>query len=345
MNNEIATTDKKEIATEEQLGLRGLLNSDIVKKRFSEVLGREAAVFSASILTIYNGSDALQKCAPKSILNAAFQAAAFKFPLAGGLGYAAIVPYNGKKGYEAQFQIMMRGYIQLAHRSGQYVRLHLAMIHEGELIEHNEFTGEVKLDKSARKSDEIIGYFFFFELKNGYRHEAYWSVERLDAHGKKFSKSFANPKGMWQTNRPVMRAKTIVKNELAHWGPLNSELQIAVRMDQAVIKDDGTPDYIDSTIDDATEPDEIAEPQRKSEAQKPATEQPSPDQDKPATASEKKMLHAVHGKSGKTVEEYKLFLNQTFGLKSRKDILASQVSAIKTWLETKDEEGQTEFPT
>ena len=75
MNNEIATTEKKEIATEEQLGLRGLLNSDIVKKRFAEVLGREAAVFSASILTIYNGSDALQKCVPKSILNAAFQAA------------------------------------------------------------------------------------------------------------------------------------------------------------------------------------------------------------------------------------------------------------------------------
>ena len=340
MNNEIATTDKKELATEEQLGLRGLLNSDIVKKRFAEVLGREAAVFSASILTIYNGSDALQKCVPKSILNAAFQAAALKLPLAGGLGQAAIVPYSG----QAQFQIMTRGYIQMAHRSGQYIRLNLAAVHEGELIEHNEFTGEVKLDKSARTSDEIVGYFFFFELKNGYRHESYWSVERLDAHGKRFSKSFASPGGMWQKNRPAMREKTIVKMELSKWGPLNSEMQTAVRMDQAVIKDDGTPDYIDSTIEDSTEPEEIKEPQRKSEAKKPPTEQPGDTDDKPATASEKKLLHAVHGKSGKTVEEYKLFLNQEFGLKSRKDIKASQVSAIKTWLETEEEE-QTEFPT
>lgn len=343
MNNEIATTQTQEIA-EEKIGLRGLLNSDIVKKRFAEVLGKEAAVFSASILTIYNGSEYLQKCSPKSILNAAFQAAAFKFPLAGGLGQAAIVPYNGKNGYEAQFQIMKNGFIQLAHRSGLYRKLNLAEVHEGELVEHNEFTGEVILDKSKKTSDEIIGYFFFFELLNGFRHDAYWTIEKLDAHGKKYSKSFSNTRAMWQTNRPAMREKTIVKNVLIKWGALSSEMQTASRMDQAVIKDDGTPDYIDSTIEDATEPDEIAEPKRKSEAKPAPTEQPGTTEDKPATDSEKKMLHAVFGKSDKNEAEYKLFLNQTFGLKSRKDILASQVSDIKTWLESKEEE-QTEFPT
>ena len=337
--SEMVTTENRELTTAE-VGFRGLLNDAKVKARFNEVLGKEAAVFSASILTIYNGNTALQKCSHKSILNAAFQSAALKLPLTGGLGQAAIVPYGG----QAQFQIMTRGYIQLAHRSGQYLKLNLARVHEGELINHDEFTGEVTLDASKKTSDKIIGYFFFFLLKNGYRHEAFWSVDRCMAHGKKFSKSFGRSSGLWQTNPDVMCAKTIVKNELSKWGPLSSEMQTAITMDQAVIKDDGTPDYIDSTIEDATEPEEIKEPKRKSEAQKPPTGQPGATDDKPATDSEKKMLHALFGKSGKTVEEYKLFLNQTFGLKSRKDILASQVSAIKTWLETKEEE-QTEFPT
>ena len=352
MNNEIATTDKKELATEEQLGLRGLLNSDIVKKRFAEVLGREAAVFSASILTIYNGSNALQKCAPKSILNAAFQAAAFKLPITPGLGQAAIVPYHNSKKingqwvkiWEAQFQIQKNGIIQLAHRTEKYRNLNSVAVYEGQLIEHDTFRARVRLDEKAKTSDTIIGYFVFFELINGFIREDFWSMEKIIKHGKRFSMSFKQGKGPWVNNPGPMHAKTPLKSILNNWGPLSAELQSAFRMDQAVIKDDGTPDYIDSTIDDATEPDEIAEPKRKSEAQKPPTEQPGATEGKPATDSEKKMLHALFGKSGKTVEEYKLFLNQTFGLKSRKDILASQVSAIKTWLETKEEE-QTEFPT
>ena len=336
---EIATSTENRDLTTAEVGFRGLLNDAKVKARFEEVLGKEAAVFSASILTIYNGNEALQKCSNKSILNAAFQSAALKLPLTGGLGQAAIVPYGG----QAQFQIMMRGYIQLAHRSGQYMKINLARVHEGELIKHDEFTGEVTLDASKKTSDKVIGYFFFFLLKNGYRHESYWSVERCMAHGKRYSKSFARPKGLWQMDPDVMCAKTIVKNELAKWGPLNSEMQTAIAMDQAVIKDDGTPDYIDSTtVEDA--PDEIKEPQRRSEAEKPATGD-SQVNDDPATASEKKMLHAVQNKSDKNEAEYKLYLNQTFGLKSRKDILASQVSAIKTWLEAKDDDEQTEFPT
>ncbi len=338
MSQELATSTKNKELTKADAGFRGLLNDAKVKQRFNEVLGSEAAVFSASILTIYNGNRELQKCSHKSILNAAFQAAALKLPLTGGLGQAAIVPYGG----QAQFQIMTRGYIQLAHRSGQYVRLNLAAVHKGELIEHDEFTGEVKLDIHARESDEIIGYFFFFQLKNGYRHEAYWSVERCIEHGKKFSKSFSRPSGMWQKNPHAMYAKTVVKNELAKWGPLSSEMQTAVRMDQAIMSDSGEPEYIDSTtVED--EADEIATPKRKSEAKKPATEQPGT-ADGLATAAESKMLHAIFNKSGKTIQEYKLFLDG-LGLKSRKDIKAHQVSAIKAWLETPADTDEVEFPT
>lgn len=249
----------------EETGLRGLLNKDVVKKRFEEVLGKEGPVFAASILNVVNGSKWLQECDPKSILNAGFQAAAMKLPITPGLGQAAIVPYKGV----AQFQIMVRGYIQLAHRSGQYRKMNLAEVHEGELVEYNTFTGEVKLDATKKKSDKIIGYFFFFELVNGYRHEAYWSVERCMAHGKKYSQSFKQGKGLWVENPEVMCRKTVVKNELAKWGPLNSEMRQAMQLDQAAIKDDGTPEYIDG---EATETVEAKEAYSMPEETKPGAE-------------------------------------------------------------------------
>lgn len=234
---------KLETKKDQPLTLRGLLSSDTVRRRFQEVLGKEAAVFSASIANVVNGSKALQECSPSSILNAAFQAAALKLPITPGLGQAAIVPYKGV----AQFQIMTRGIIQLAHRSGQYKKMNLAEVHEGELIEFNEFTGEVNLDAKARKSDKVIGYFFFFELTNGYRHESYWSVERCIAHGKKYSQAFKAGRGPWVDNQEAMCKKTPVKNEIAKWGPMSSDMRTAFTLDQAAIKDDGSPEYIDAT--------------------------------------------------------------------------------------------------
>lgn len=233
--------DGKALTTEKS-GLRGLLDRSDVKARLNEVLGKEAAVFASSVLTVVNGNKALQDCDPKSILNAAFQAAALKLPITPGLGQAAIVPYKGV----AQFQVMVRGIIQLAHRTGLYERLNLAEVHEGELVEYNEFTGEVKLDAKKKKSDKVIGYFFFFKLTNGYRHEVFKTTEALLAHGKKYSQAFKNGKGPWVDMPEVMCAKTIVKNTLAKWGPLSSEMRTAFKADQAAIDDKGTPTYIDA---------------------------------------------------------------------------------------------------
>ena len=248
--NAAAEPQDKSIATQkEDMGLRGLLSKENVKARFQEVLGKEAAVFSSSILSVVNGNKALADCDPRSILNAAFQAAALKLPITPGLGQAAIVPYKGV----AQFQVMVRGIIQMAHRTGQYKRLNLAEVHEGELVEFNEFTGEVKLDRARRKSEKVIGYYFFFELVNGYRHEVYKSMTDLLAHGKKYSKAYQNGKGPWVDMPEVMCAKTIVKNTLAKWGPLSSDMRTAFTVDQAAIKDGGEPAYIDGTKEEEAE--------------------------------------------------------------------------------------------
>ncbi len=83
------------------LTLPQLLEKDTVKKRFVEILDKNASGFIQSLLTIYNSSDSLKKCDARSILAAAGLAATLNLSISPSLGHAYIVPYGGK----AQFQI------------------------------------------------------------------------------------------------------------------------------------------------------------------------------------------------------------------------------------------------
>lgn len=276
--------------------LTQLLSQDEFKKRFDEVMGRKAPAFISSIITIWRGSKQLQACDPQSIIGAAVQAAALNLSIIPTFGQAAIVPYKDK----ASFQVMTRGLVQLAHRTGDYKRIHMAPVYEGQLISYNEHTGEVKLNAAGRKSDLVEGFYFFFELLNGYRHEAYWSAMECVRHGLKYSKSFQYGNGQWvedplMPKNPrefkglltdgsgtyAMAAKTVIKNELNRWGPLSadSDLAQAIRADQAVIKEDGTREYVDSTAEPTVDSDKVPDPQAAEGPtdQAPTTEAPKTD--------------------------------------------------------------------
>ena len=76
----------------------------------------------------------------------------------------------------------------------------------------------------------------------------YWSRARVEAHGKRFSKTYNN--GPWKTDFDAIAKKTVLKDLLSKWGPLSTEMQQAIKFDQAVIRkdDDGeeVPDYVDA---------------------------------------------------------------------------------------------------
>ncbi len=256
--------------------LKQLLADVNSKKRFEELLGKRASSFISSVISVHAASKQLQKVSPESILAAAAKAASFNLPIDPNLGQAAIVPY----GEEAQFQVMAKGIIQMAHRTGKYKKVILEEVFEGQLVKYDRFKNEIVLDESLKKSDLVEGFYFAFELINGYKHEAYWSVRECIDHGWKFSKSFKlYGSGQWMEDPLIptkgsgrdkradlsafkgllthksgaygMCAKTVVKNEITKWGPLSIEdlggIADVIKFDQAVVRPDGTPDYIDAT--------------------------------------------------------------------------------------------------
>lgn len=221
--------------------VRGVINSEYVQKKFQELLGERSSSFLASVLNAVSSNALLSKAEPKSILTAAMAAAVLNLPVDKNLGFAAIVPYNEKGRTLAQFQIMTRGYIQLAQRSGRYAKMNVTEVYQDEFVSYNYVTGDLELKPSpaggqrdVSELSKIVGYVAYFKLDTGFEKMEYWPIGKIDAHGKRFSKSYGKETGVWVTNKEAMRAKTVLKNTIAKWGPLSIELQKAVSLDQRV---------------------------------------------------------------------------------------------------------------
>lgn len=203
----------------QSLGLKSLLNTPTMKKKFEQVLDKKAPQFMTSLLNLYNSEKALQKADPVSIVSSAMVAASLDLPIDKNLGYAWIVPYSGR----AQFQLGYKGYIQLALRSGQYKAINVIEIREGELKSWNRLTEEIELDLDGTTSDKVIGYCGYFKLINGFEKTVYWTKEEIEKHKKKFSKSDFG----WKNDWDAMAKKTVLKNMLSKWGILSIEMQKA----------------------------------------------------------------------------------------------------------------------
>ncbi|HEQ4680489.1 TPA: recombinase RecT [Streptococcus pyogenes] len=191
-------------------------NAPTVQKAFDDVWKGAGTQFAVSILSVLQGSQSLKSASNKSIYAAAMKAAVLNLPIEPSLGRAYLVPYKG----QAQFQLGYKGLIELAQRSGQYKNINAGIVYKSQLISYNDF---------SKPQDEIVGYFAAFKLFNGFEKVSFWTVEKVNAHGKKFSKSFAS--GPWKTDFDAMAQKTILKDILSKYGPLSVEMQKAIEED------------------------------------------------------------------------------------------------------------------
>lgn len=221
---------------------KSFFEQSFIKKRFEDLLGKRSSSFLTSVLQVVASNELLAKADPMSIFNASLMAATLDLPINNNLGFAYIVPYAGK----AQFQLGYKGFIQLAQRSGQFKTISATPIYEGQLVESNPLTG-FRFDFSIT-SDKVIGFAAYFELLNGFQKTFFMPIDKMEAHGKKFSKTFEKNGSLWKTDFEGMGVKTVIKLLLSKYAPLSIEMQKAVIVDQAVINNEDATDitYIDN---------------------------------------------------------------------------------------------------
>ncbi len=215
--------------------LQVMLQKDRIKARFNEVLGKNAPAFMSALLSVYNGNYLLQECDEMSILGAAGLAATLNLSITPSLGQAYIVPFKRK----AQFQVGVRGLVQLAHRTGKYAALHAGKVCEGEITGFNPVTGEPEIGEKL--SDEVVGYVAYMRLVNGFEKTVYMTKAEIEAHAEKYSQSYSYDKrsgkksSPWSTNFDAMASKTVLKKLLNAWGILSADMAEALQSDQAVV--------------------------------------------------------------------------------------------------------------
>lgn len=251
------------------------IQSDAYKKLINNTLGdpNRAQRFVASISSAVATNEALRECDNGSIISSALLGEALNLSPSPQLGQFYLVPFNNtKKGVtEAQFILGYKGYIQLAIRSGQYKKLNVLEIKEGELIKYDPLNEEIEVDlmkdEVAREKAKTIGYYAMFEYTNGFRKAIYWSKEKMESHALQYSKGYQAKKGytFWEKDFDSMAKKTLLRQLISKWGIMSLEFQEAYTKDMAVIHPDGSYDYVDNEPISSVPEAEVTEPTKLSD--------------------------------------------------------------------------------
>ena len=251
--NAPATQNQSAVATRNTFS--AFMAGDGVKRKIGEIIaGKKGDGFITSIVACVSNNPALSACDNGTILSAGLQGAALDLSPSPALGHFYMVPFEDRKNNRtvATFQIGYKGYIQLAIRSGQYRRINVIAIKDGELVSWNPLTEDLytKLidDDSVREGTPTTGYYAMFELTNGFVKTMYWSRAKMEGHALKYSKGYAAKKGytFWEKDFDGMAFKTMLRQLLSKWGVMSIELQRAIESDMSVLNQDGRPDYIDN---------------------------------------------------------------------------------------------------
>ena len=219
MSNAIKPADK----------IQAALTVDVQEQLYN-VLHDNAGSFIASVIDLYSSDPYLQQCDASAVVMECMKAASLKLPINKQLGFAYVVPYRSKGRLVPQFQMGYKGYIQLAMRSGQYRYLNADIIYDGEEVVEDRLTGKIEIH-GQKKSDKPIGYFAYMELMNGFSKTVYMSREEVEAHAKRFSKSYESESSPWKTSFDVMALKTVLKKLISKYGIMSIEMTEAMTYD------------------------------------------------------------------------------------------------------------------
>jgi len=259
-------------------GLTAYLTQDAVKNQINSVIGgKNGDRFISSIVSAVNTNKELQSCTNQSILSAALLGNSLGLSPSPQLGQYYMVPFNDKaKGKGAQVQLGYKGYLQLAMRSGQYKKLNVLAIKNGELVRYDPLNEEIEVnlieDDTVRENTETIGYYAMFEYTNGFKKTLYWSKKKMEEHALKYSQAYAADKRkgtawtFWAKDFDSMAYKTMLRQLISKWGIMSIDMMTAFDKDMAVINQDGSSYYVDNQEDEINEdtvidavPDDVGE--------------------------------------------------------------------------------------
>ena len=238
-----------------------IIKSNTYQNLIKQTLGnpKKAERYTAAIMSAVATNPQLQNCEAKTILSGSLLAESLNLAHSPQLGQYYLVPFKVKakngipEHYDAQFILGYKGYIQLAIRSGNYKKINVMEIKDGELVSYDPFNEEIVLqpiqDVDEREQTETIGYYAMFEYINGFKKVIYWSKKQMLQHADKYSPAFSKSayeklrngeipnnemwkySSFWYKDFDGMAKKTLIRQLIGKWGVMSAEMTQAMELD------------------------------------------------------------------------------------------------------------------
>lgn len=238
-----------------------VIKSSTYQNLIKQTLGnpKKAERYTAAIMSAVATNPQLQNCEAKTILSGSLLAESLNLAHSPQLGQYYLVPFKVKakngipEHYDAQFILGYKGYIQLAIRSGNYKKINVMEIKDGELVNYDPFNEEIVLqpiqDVDEREQTETIGYYAMFEYINGFKKVIYWSKKQMLQHADKYSPAFSKSayeklrngeipnnemwkySSFWYKDFDGMAKKTLIRQLIGKWGVMSAEMTQAMELD------------------------------------------------------------------------------------------------------------------
>ena len=202
-------TKQKEEKKESSLRDMIMRNMDMFKMAVPKTVTPERMARIA--MTAVTKNPDLGLCSPSSFFGALLTAAQLGLEVNTPLGQSYLIPYNGKRGMECQFQLGYQGILDLAYRSGKFRRIKAVVVHAGD-----DFTYSYGLNAVLTHVPKMIStpthVYALYELLNGGIDFEVWTWEQVIDHAKRYSKSFNKADSGWKTAPEEMAKKNSLKS-------------------------------------------------------------------------------------------------------------------------------------
>lgn len=223
MANSIVKSQENKVAAS-----TGKTMKDYIKSMEGEIAKALPSVitperFTRMVLSALSTDPKLGTCTPASFLGAMMSAAQLGLEPNTPLGQAYILPYSDHGVMKAQFQLGYKGLIDLAYRSGEVELVQAHVVYENDDFEW-EYGLEPKLTHKPASGDrgKATHVYAMFKTKSGGYGFEVMSMEDINLHAMKYSKSYSSAFSPWKTSFNEMAKKTVLKAVLKY-APLKSD--------------------------------------------------------------------------------------------------------------------------
>ena len=203
-----------------------------IHKGLSELVptGIDASSWLKTVQLLLNDNEGIQKAlqspqGQQSLYHCLQFAASTGLSLNPQEGKAAIIAYGGK----IQYQVMSKGMIEIAQRSGQVAYLGADTVRENDnfalvkTMDGDQYRHEVAITDRG----PMLGYYAALKTKTGQCYVTYMTFEQVDEHKRSYA---ASKNGPWVNSFEGMALKTVLKRLLRNVN-LSPELTQAIGID------------------------------------------------------------------------------------------------------------------